>query len=564
MIQPNSSPQPDGPIQPGSSLLPPQKEVSGEYYLKLGKNLYKSYLAHSCQQDLDAAIRHFQKAVEVEPGLAEAYVQLASALWEQGTINLELAQFYCETALKLDASQASANLFLGYFLQRAGFLDDATRQYSTAIRKNFWQSARPRIALGNALLKQSLQAGGQYQRILLALQGIAYFGTGCCLLPLDRTACLILKEALLADTQVYSLDLLAKGFKKMGFSSAARQIYFLGSRIMPHEPLFYHLLGDEYLYELNDPARAIHCYKQVQVLSPGDINLLKKLGKAYAKLNESSNAVTTLNMAIDLDPRDFDVLYHLGQLHAEMKSYFKALYYFKEAERQQPRYPYLHSNMAYILFKMEDTEGAFEEYKLALEYGTDPEWLSCVAQTLGSFCYQVHGDTDQALDYLQQSLQFNPQNYETLAMLADLYFEAGHFEMALSAYKSILKIDGKNANCYSNVGYILWQMDRNQEAIDAYLTALHYDRNNCVAYNNLGVIYLDDQQDPERALPLFKAALSLKPDYTLACFNIARSMEALGQIMEAAEHYSEASKLNQLNPELEDREIRDRLDHLFD
>jgi predicted TPR repeat methyltransferase len=62
---------------------------------------------------------------------------------------------------------------------------------------------------------------------------------------------------------------------------------------------------------------------------------------------------------------------------------------------------------------------------------------------------------------------------------------------------------------------------------------------------------------------MFQHAIDLKPDYTLACFNIGRTKEALGQTTEAAQSYSSALTLNAENPELTNDEILDRLDHLF-
>lgn len=564
MIQPNSAPQPDGSMQPNSSLVPVQTDVTAEYYLKIGKTLYQGYLARSQKQDLDNAIKHFQKAVELEPNLAEAYVQLASALWEQGTINLELAQFYCETALKLDPNQAEANLFLGYFLQRAGFFEDAVQQYAMAIRKDLKRSARPRIALGNVLLKQALEVENKRQQVSLAFKGTTQFLAGCAFLPFDKQMCVLLKEALLSDAQIYAVEGLAKGFNKLGFKGVSRKIYQFGAHMMPKEPLFYHLLGDACLFDLDEPDKAVEYYKQAQVLEPDNLSLLKKLGKAYTKANDNINAVAIYDHAVEMDGDDFDSLYQLAQLHMDQKSYFKALYFFKESEILRPHNPYVHSNMAYILFKMDDMEGAFEEYKKALDFGTDPIWLSTVAQTVGTISYQIYKNMAEALDYFQQSLQYNPKNVETMAVLADLYFETGQLEMALSAYKSILNLESENADCYSNIGYILWQLDRNDAAIDAYLTALRYDSKNHISYNNLGVIYLDEDYNPAKALPLFETALNLKPDYTLACFNIGRALESLNKPLEAAERYSEALVLNKLNTELEDDEIQDRIDRLFD
>lgn len=199
-----------------------------------------------------------------------------------------------------------------------------------------------------------------------------------------------------------------------------------------------------------------------------------------------------------------------------------------------------------------------------MEYGTDPVWLSTVAQTVGTICFQLYNDADEALEYLQQSLHYNPENIEAIATIADIYFETRQMELAISAYKAILHIDPENADCYSNIGYILWQMDQNEAAIDAYIAAIHYNKDNYVAHNNLGVIYLDDEKNPQKALPFFRRALNLKQDYTLACFNIARALEGMDRRLESADAYSLALQLNQSNPELEDYEIQSRLDALFD
>ncbi len=563
MLQPNSSPQPDGAFSSQFSLVPVQKDVSAEYYLKLGKKLYNSYLAHSRQQDLDHAIQYFQKAVEMEPNLAQAYVQLASALWDRGTINLELAQFYCETALRLDPSQSEAHLYLGYFLQRAGFREEAKHQYQLAIQKGFWSSARAHIALSSLILKQSVRCENKGQQSLYALRGVVTFFMGCLLLPLDGQTCQLLKESLSSDLKSYLLLGTFKSLKRAKAHGWSLRVLEMATRMMPKEPVFHQLLGDEYLFERNEPGKAILSYQQAQCLMPEDMNLLKKLGKAYAEANHPQKAIDTLSQVAEVHSEDFDTLYQLGQIHTEAGAYFKALYYFKEAKRQKSDYPYLYSSMGYVLFKMDDMEGAFEEYKLALEYGTDAIWLATVAQTLGTLAFQVYHNINEAIDFLQLALSYNPDNQDTLALLADLYFESGQMDLAIGAYRTILQIDPKNADCYNNIGYILWQLDENQSAIDAYMASIYYDKENPVAHNNLGVIYLDEETSPEKALPLFQEAFHLKPDYTLACFNIARAKDALGQRLEAAEYYSKALELNQMNPELEDTEILDYLNRLF-
>lgn len=556
---------PEDEFQPMAALVPTSSETeNAKALLNTGKTLYKSYLARSRKGDLDAAIHHFQKAVELEPNLAEAYVQLASALWDKGTINLELAQFYCETALKLDPEQSDAHLFLGYFLQRAGFLDDAVVEYQKAIAKAPWISARPRVALGNALLKQSLEISHAGLQIQTALRGTWQFMVGMTLLPLDKQTFSLLQEALFADAQVCTLHAVASGCRKIGFHAGSRFIYKIGLNLMPKEGLFYHLLGDDYFYDAKNYPQAIAAYEKALTFEPNDLGLLKKLARAYSEINAIDNATELLCQVAILQPDDFETLYQLGQLFTEQQAYMKALYYLKEATRVQPNHPYTHSNMGYILFKMSDTEGAYEEYKQALDLGTDPIWLSTVAQTVGTMTYQVYGKPKQALEYFEHAVQCNPQNIDALAMLADVYFELGQLENALEAYKNIMEIDPSNGDCLSNIGYILWQLDYNDAAIDAYVTSIHFNPNNPVAFNNMGVIYLDDKEDPAKALHLFEEALALKPTYTLACFNLGRAHQQLGHTIEAADYYSRAKELNIDTPELDSREIDDYLDQLFD
>ena len=148
-------------------------------------------------------------------------------------------------------------------------------------------------------------------------------------------------------------------------------------------------------------------------------------------------------------------------------------------------------------------------------------------------------------------------------MLGDIYTEQGNFEQAIETYNYILSVEPDNAECHNYLGYLLWQLDKNDEAVEAYNRAIALNLDNPIAYNNLGVIYLDEKCQLKKALEMFEQAVALKPDYTLARFNVARTLEALGQTAGAAKVYTEALALNAENPELDDAEIQERLENLF-
>ncbi len=541
-----------------------QEQISAIYYLALGNRHYTSYQVRALKRDLDTAIRHYRRALEAEPSLSQAYVKLASALWDKGEINLDNAINYCHLALTYNPENADAYLFLGYFQKRSGDLAAALASFRKAIALHPLRYPKARIALGTGLINQaSLSAHlPAMQRMALTGRGLAHFVLGLGLLPLDRETFGQLCNAMVADFRIHGVLLAGQALNFFHARSVSRRLYEWATSVMPSEPIFFHLLGDYYRDTANVDA-AIYYYNRALELDPESLSLHRKLGKAYSHCNDSMNAVRSLEKVVELDQDDYAAMYDLAQLYTDRKEFIRALYYFKESARHEPGNPYVHSNMAYVLFKLEDYDGAIEEYGLAIHYGEDAIWTATVAQTLGTLYYQVKEDVDEAVEMFMLAHELDPGNLECMTMLAELYFEQGNLQGALDIYGAIVRCDPKNADCHNYMGYLLWQMDRNDEAIEHYNRAIACDPDNPIAYNNLGVIYLDERFSPADAHDAFGKALSLKPDYTLAAFNLGRALEALGNTADAAKHYSHALSLNAANPELADAEILERIDELF-
>jgi tetratricopeptide (TPR) repeat protein len=535
-----------------------------QHFLKLGNTHYNNYLTLCVRSDLETAITNYRRALELDPKLSEGYVKLASALWDKGDITVETAIEYCQQALMFNPSMSEAHLFLGYFYRRAGELDAALAQFHHAIQKSRLQSSRPRIALGVALLHQASESKdlGVASRIGLVLKGLTQFGLGCLLLPTDARTVRHLQAALMKDIQVYGLLGFGKALQWVGLSSVSVAVYKWAMTVLPNESVFPHLMGD--MSRQQKKARqSVEYYQRALQAEPGNVVVAKKLGNAYFEGHDLVNAATQFEKVVEQQGGDFDSLYHLGRIYSERKELMRALYYFKEALNLSPHNPYIHSHMAYLMFKLQDFDGAIQEYRSAITHGEDDVWTSTVSQTLGVLYYQVKGDLEAAIAMFQLAFQLDPSNLESMAMLADLYFEQGNLEGALECYRYILTREPHNAECYNYMGYLLWQMDRNDEAIEAYKKAIQLDDKSHIAYNNLGVIYLDEKDSHRNAMELFKRALDLNPKYTLACFNLGRAQEAMGDEVLAANAYSEALALNAESPELEDQEIMSRLDGLF-
>ncbi len=528
-------------------------------FIRLGNRHYNSFLAKSFGRDLDLAIDYYRKALESNPNLAEGYVKLASALYDKGEMTLVMAIHYCQRALEMNPAHAEANLFLGYFLRLSGNVDGALAQFRLAIQKAPLMSAKPRMAYGRMLLNQR---GG----LNAFLKGLWYFGSGLALLPTDVTLMSALRETLIADIRMLSLLGLAKTTGFLGLRPLSLGLYQWGTRQMPNEPVLFHHLGDAHRKEEKWDA-ALYFYNRAQELAPTDLDLMKKRAQLYLQLADMENGIQCLETLVASLPEgsvDFEAVYNLAQLYTERGEFMRALYYFKELGVKYDENPYVHSNMAYVLFKLEDYDGAIKEYQSAVSYGDDPVWTATVAQTLGTIYYQLKDDLSAAIEMFKMAYQLDPTNLECIVQLADMYIEQGSLEAAIGAYQYILNFEPDNADCHTYIGYLLWQLDRNDEAVSYYLKAIGLNPDCHVAYNNLGVIYLDEDCNPDKAHSMFRMALDIQPSYTLACFNLGRSFEAQGDISNAAKIYSQAISLNADNRELAEEEILLRLDRLFD
>lgn len=537
---------------------------SAEYFMKLGNQHYNSFLSRSKRHDLDIAINCYRRALETNPDLSEGYVKLASALYDKGELPLPQAMDYCQKALAMNPANTEAHVLLGYFYRLAGDLDQAVREFHSAVVKSPLKAAKPRMGIGRIYIQQASQQTNlsAFRRLGLTLGGLHQFMLGLVLVPFDRTSLEMLQAAFVADAQTYAVLNTGRLLKSLGLTSLNIKLYEWAGRRMTTEPIFFHLLGDLYNRQKNYDA-AIYYYNRAQELDGDNLLLHKKLSRCYSRCHDPGSAAKSLEKVVEADAGDFDSLYMLAQLYTEQHDYIRALYHFKELARRRPENPYIHSNMAYILFKLEDYDGAIKHYQAAVNHGEDDVWTATVAQTLGTIYYQIRQDFSAAAAMFQLANQLDPANLDVLTMMADIHAEQGNLEAAVTVYKTLLSHNPDDPECLTYVGYLLWQLDRNDEAIQAYRKAVDNDPDNAIAYNNMGVIYLDEQDKPDEALALFRQAFAIKPDYTLACFNIGRAEERLGRTSDAARMFSDALALNAENPELTDEEILDRLDGLF-
>ena len=117
------------------------------------------------QGSVDEAIAHYEQALQIRPGYADAHRNLGNALLQQGNLDEAIAHF--QQALQIKPDDAEAHVALGNAFLQKGVVDDAIVHFQQALLIEP-DNAEARCYLGNALLKIGNvdEAVSQFQKAL--------------------------------------------------------------------------------------------------------------------------------------------------------------------------------------------------------------------------------------------------------------------------------------------------------------------------------------------------------------------------------------------------------------
>ncbi len=288
----------------------------------------------------------------------------------------------------------------------------------------------------------------------------------------------------------------------------------------------------------------------------------------------------------------------IGKIYAQREQYAEAEYWFKEALQRHPirddGYQYL-TNLYQITGNLEQlieileswllirpNNGEImsvlsqalsqvpEHYERALELAKrailnlqSPVMLANAYTHLGNL-YSCMQSYDAAVTAYQAGISIYPQGLDTYVYLGTLYYDKQEYLLSQKVFEKALSLSGSNAKIFCNLGYLAWMQGNIQQSLDYYHQSITLDPTYDIALNNLGVLYLDHVGNIQKAMELFDQTLIYNPNYALCHYNKGRAFSFLGKTIEAARCFSLAQDLNEVNQELDNRELTDRINQLFE
>ena len=495
--------------------------TNAELHIRLGDLYLERHLdIYQPKQFLDDAILEYQRALESNLNSAEIHYKLGCAYYFKGEPEKALNHF----AISIDYDKSHSDAY-----------------YMTA--KIF--SKRDRVTEAIDYLEKAVQSGG---------------------LKNSRAHYLLFKLLKLREdkTNKNNFNILKNLFLsilKLAFDVKAQKEIFTKISYLKFFPIFFQ---GYYLEKTRSVYQAIDLYIETIEKAPGFLLLYLHLGNAYKQIGRPDDAINEYKMAIWLDPTHVTAHKLLCSIYEEQGNYESAIEIYGKLIEMNPNDAIYHSNLANIYYLKGDIKSAVSYYQTAISLNPNKNWTSIIAQTLGYIFHESKENFDAAISAYQSASLLNPTDVDIYISLGSAFYDKGDYANALATYRMALEVDPNNARIHCNLGFLLWGKGMIEEAVKEYEKAIKLDTTYDIAYNNLGVIYLDDLGYIQEAIDNLKKAIESNTQYALASYNLGRAVAIKGDKLEAARLFQVAMDLNNTTNEMDQREIKAKIQELFE
>ncbi len=120
---------------------------------------------------------------------------------------------------------------------------------------------------------------------------------------------------------------------------------------------------------------------------------------------------------------------------------------------------------------------------------------------------------EEAVAPLLATLKNNPDDFNSLVQVANLYYDGRQYPEAVKYYRLAVKSQPTNADLLTDLGTSLWYIGDADGAIAEFQTALKYRPNHPGTLFNLGVVRWQGKMDPKGAVEAWEQLLKLNPGY---------------------------------------------------
>ena len=254
------------------------------------------------------------------------------------------------------------------------------------------------------------------------------------------------------------------------------------------------------LSEAGEESTAGPVFEEALELAPNDPDLLLETGIYKLTAGDRAGAIRLLERCVKDLPNDGDAQFYLAQayhLNGQDKEAIRAI---RESARTEPSNAGVLQKYGELLCSTGDCQAALEWLKKARTLDAS---LPGIDYDLGEASYNLM-DLAGAADDLSRAVNENPNDINSLGLLADTEVRLSSWQNAEDEYKRLLSYKPDNADAVLGLGHCELELKDYDAAIETLHSALQLDPERFVAHFYLSRAYsaTGDTKDAEHEASL--------------------------------------------------------------
>lgn len=271
-----------------------------------------------------------------------------------------------------------------------------------------------------------------------------------------------------------------------------------------------------------------------------ELELCEHLSSARALMlkNQYSGAAQELNTAIEQSFAESESGFVMGELLREQENWENAAIVYTQVLREDPEFPEAHTKLSYILYKMEDLDGALNEAKSAIAQNPD----DAEAHKNAGLALEGARKYDAAETEYREALRLKPDYAVVHYDLGILFYDQRIYSKAIAEYRKSIALDPDNFSAHYNLGLAYDDAGGIDGAIREYREATRIDPNQPESRQNLAVALM--KRNPREAISVLHELESKFPDFQLCHDCLGSALHSTGDSAGARKEFEQAIQLD--------------------
>ncbi|MCW2249546.1 putative O-linked N-acetylglucosamine transferase (SPINDLY family) [Azospirillum fermentarium] len=296
-----------------------------------------------------------------------------------------------------------------------------------------------------------------------------------------------------------------------------------------------------------DTPTALGLYKRAMVLEPRLVDVYLSLGIRLQQ-EKPQDAIAAFTRTLALAPTTIEARGNLANLLYRLGAIHEAEAHYRQAVRNKPDLPQLHTNYGAILRRLGRLDEAVSSYRRALM--VDPAYADALGN-LGNIL-NGWGKPADALQLFWRMVRVNPADSMAQNRMGDSLNRLEHPKRALPYHVRALALDPGSPDILNSLGATLQAAGLTPKAIPALRRALRVwpsitiiPEGAWIVHYNLGIA-MNDIGRVEEACIFYSRSLALAPDSAACLRNFGNSLRYWGDFNAALRCYDRSIRMGEI------------------